>query len=127
MNSVCVIAMNDMTFFACCCRFNFVIVLKSKFIINDFIDLAERNGVMRPNISLILVDRTYCICCKETIQFLIQYYPDFYEKCLEHCPREYPDPESVKCLDLCEFGFEDFCLSCQEVTISYLLKCLIKI
>ena len=106
MNSVYVIV-NDMAFFACCCLLNFVIVLKLKFIINDFIDLAEQNGVMRPNILLILVDSTYYICCKETIQFLIQYYPDFYEKCMEHCPREYPDPESVNCLDLCEFGFED--------------------
>ena len=127
MNSVCVIAMNDMAFFACCCLFHFIIILKSKFIINDFIDLAEQNGIMRPNILLILVESTYYICCKETIQFLIQYYPDFCEKCLEHCPREYPDPESVNCLDLCEFGFEDLCLSCQEVTVSYLLKCLIKI
>ena len=126
MNSVCVYAMNDMTFFACCCLLDFVIVLKSKFIINNFIDLAEQNGVMRPNILLILVDSTYYICCKETIQFLIQYYPDFYEKCMEHCPREYPDPESVNCLDLCEFGFEDFCFSCQKITISFLLKCLIK-
>ena len=127
MNSVCVIAMNDITFFACCCLFDFVIVLKSKFIINDFIDLAEQNGIIRPNVLLILFYNTYFICCKETIQFLIQYYPDFYEKCLEHCPREYPDHESVNCLDLCEFGFEDLCLSCQEVTISYLLNCLIKI
>ena len=79
MNSVCVIAMNDMTFFACCCLLDFVIVLKSNFIINDFIDLAEQNVVMKPNILLILVDSKYNICCKETIQFLIQYYPDFYE------------------------------------------------
>ena len=127
MNSVCVIAMNDLIFFACCCLLDFVIVLKSNFIINDFIDLAEQNGVMRSNILLILVDSTYYICCKETIQFLIQYYPDFYEKCMEHCPREYPDPESVNCLDLCEFGFEDFCFSCQKITISFLLMCLIKI
>ena len=127
MNSVCVIAMNDMTFFACCCLLDFVIVLKSNFIINDFIDLAEQNGVMRPNILLILVDSTYYICCKETIHFLIQYYPDFYEKCVEHCPREYPDPESVNCSDLCEFGFQDFCFSCQKITISFLLMCLIKI
>ena len=127
MNSVCVIAMNDMTFFACCCLFDFVIVLKLKFIINDFIDLAEQNGVMRPNIITFLVDTTYYICCIETIQFLIQYYPDFYEKCMEHCPREYPDPESCNCLDLCEFGYEDFCFSCQNITISFLIKCLIKI
>ena len=116
-----------MTFFACSCLFDFVIVLKSKFTINDFIDLAEQNGVMRLNILTFLVDTTYYICCKETIKFLIEYYPDFYEKCMEHCPREYPDPESVNCLDLCEFGFEDFCFSCQKITISFLLKCLIKI
>ena len=126
MNSVYVIV-NDMTFFACCFLLDFVIVLKSKFTINDFIDLAEQNGFMRPNILLFLIDSTYYICCTETIQFLIQYYPDFYEKCLEHCPHEYPDPESVNCLDLCEFGFQDFCFSCQKITISFLLKCLIKI
>ena len=61
MNSVCVYAMNDMTFFACCCLLDFFIVLKSKFIINDFIDLGEQNGVMRPNILLMLVDSTYYI------------------------------------------------------------------
>ena len=126
MNSVYVIV-NDMAFFACCCLLDFVIVLKLKFTINDFIDLAEQNGVMRPNILLILVDSTYYICCKETIQFLIQYYPDFYEKCMEHCPREYPDPESVNCLDLCEFGFEDCYFSCQKKIFFFLLKCLIKI
>ena len=117
MNSVYVIV-NDMAFFACC-LLDFVIVLKSKFTINDFIGLAEQNGVMRPNILLILVDNTYYICCKETIQFLIQCYPDFYEKCMEHCPREYPDPESVNCLDLYQFGFEDFYFSCQKVTIFF--------
>ena len=69
-----------MTFFACSCLFDFVIVLKSKFTINDFIDLAEQNGVMRPNILLMLIDSTYYIC-----------------------------------------------FSCQKITISFLLKCLIKI
>ena len=90
------------------------------------IDLAEQNGIMRPNIFLFDADATYYICCKETIEFLVEYYPEFYEKCLD-CPHEYPDPESCNCLNLCKFGYEDFCLSCQEVTISYLLKCLIKI
>ena len=61
MNSVYVYAMNDMTFFACCCLLYFVIVLKSKFIINDFIDLGGQNGVMRPNILLMLVDSIYYI------------------------------------------------------------------
>ena len=82
---------------------------------------------MRPNILFFLIDETYYICCKETIEFLIKYYPDLYEKCMEYCPHEYPDPESCNCLDLCEFGYEDFCFSCQNITISVLIKCLIKI
>ena len=77
-----------MTFFACCCLLDFVTVLKSKFIINNFIDLAEQNGVMRPNILLILVDSTYYTCCKETIEFFIKYYSDFYEKYMKYCPHE---------------------------------------
>lgn len=115
---------DNMTFFSCSCFLDFVIVLKSKFNISDFIVLSEQNGAIRPKI--LLVDSTWYIYCKETIRFLVQYYPvDFYEKCMENCIREFLDPESVNCLDLLEF--EDLCDSCHEVTISNLLKCLINI
>ena len=58
---------------------------------------------------------------------MIEYYPEFYEKCMEQCPKEYPDPESCNCLDLCEMGFEDFCVSSEKISISFLLKCLMKL
>ena len=104
---------DNMTFFSCSCFLDFVIVLKSKFNISDFIVLSEQNGAIRPKI--LLVDSTWYL-----------YYPvDFYEKCMENCIREFLDPESVNCLDLLEF--EDLCDSCHEVTISNLLKCLINI
>ena len=50
MNSFYVDAMNDMKIFVSCCLLDLVIVLKLKFTINALIDLAEQNGIMRPNI-----------------------------------------------------------------------------
>ena len=114
------------TFFLCNCFLDFLVALKLEFNMTDFIDLAEQNGVMRQNILIFLVV-TYSICCKETIDFLIQYYPDFYEKCMEQCPKEYSDPESCNCLDLCEFGYEEFWFFCRKITITFLSKCLVKI
>lgn len=117
---------NDYKFFSCPCFLDFVILLKSKskFNITDFVTLSEKNGVTEPYI--ILTDSTWYIYCKETIRFLIHYYPeDFYEECMENCIHEFNDPLSVNCLDL--FDFRDLCDLCSDITVSNLLKCLTKV
>ena len=113
-------------YFVCSCLFDFALFSNYN-VIDEFVKSMKKMNFLKSNILILEHVDSFYIYCKETVQFLTQYYPDFYEKCMEHCPHENPDPESVNCLDLCEFGFEDLCLSCQEVTISYLLKCLIKI
>ena len=90
-----------MKIFVCCCLFDFIIQLKSKLDINDFMDLAGLNGINRPHFLFFLANETYYICCKKTIEFIVKYVPEFYERCMEHCPREYVNPESCNCLDLC--------------------------
>ena len=113
-------------YFVCSCLFEFALFSEYNGI-DEFIELMEKMNFLKSNILILERIDSFYICCKDNIQFMISYYPDFYKKCMEHCPNEYPDPESVNCLDLCEFGFEDFCVSCQEVTIFYFLKILLKI
>ena len=113
-------------YFVCSCLFEFALFSEYNGI-DEFIELMEKMNFLKSNILILERIDSFYICCKDNIQFMISYYPDFYKKCMEHCPNEYPDPESVNCFDLCEFGFEDFCVSCQEVTIFYFLKILLKI
>ena len=47
-----------MKIFVCSCLFDFVIQLKSKFDINDFINLAGLNGIDRSHILFFLLNET---------------------------------------------------------------------
>ena len=40
------------------------------------------------------------------------------------CPHEYCHFDSVNCLDLFKFGFEDFCDECLKLTTDYLSRSL---
>lgn len=90
-----------MNIFVCSCLFDFVIQLKPKFDINDFINLAGLNGIDRSHTFFFLLNETYYICCKKTIEFIVKHDPEFYERCMDHCSFEYIDAESCNCLDLC--------------------------
>lgn len=90
-----------MNIFVCSCLFDFVIQLKPKFDINDFINLAGLNGIDRSHTFFFLLNETYYICCKKTIEFIVKHDPEFYERCMDHCSFEYIDAESGNCLDLC--------------------------
>ena len=72
MNSFYVDAMNDMTTFVSCCRLDFVIVLKPKFTINALIDLAEQNGIMRPNVFFV------CLMLMQHIIFVVKKLSSFW-------------------------------------------------
>ena len=72
MNSFYVDAMNDMTVFVCCCLLDFVIVFKLKFTINALIDLAEQNGIMRPNIFF------FCLMLMQHIIFVVKELSSFW-------------------------------------------------
>ena len=72
MNSFYVDAMNDMRIFVCCCLLDFVIVLKPKSTINALIDLAEQNGIMRPNIFI------FCLMPMQHIIFVVKKLSSFW-------------------------------------------------
>ena len=72
MNSFYVDAMNNMKIFVCCCLLDFVIVLKPKFTINALIDLAEQNGIMRPNIFFL------CLMLMQRIIFVVKKLSSFW-------------------------------------------------
>ena len=81
----------------------------------------------KSNILILEYDYSFYICCKETVHLLYRCYPELYESCIDDCPNEYTDPESVNCLDFFLYEYEDLRENCESVIFSYLLKILVKI
>ena len=113
-----------MKFYVCSCLFDLVMLLKSNFEIKIFIDLAEENGIMRPNIFFTHIENDFFICCKKTIDFIAKNDSNLYNDCMAVCPHEYCHFDSVNCLDLFKFGFEDFCDECLKLTTDCLSRSL---
>ena len=113
-------------YIVCSCLFDFALFSNYNGI-NEFIESMEKMNFSKSNILILEYVDSFYICCKETVQFLYRCYPELYESCIDECPNEYTDPESVNCFDLFLYGYEDLCENCESVIFSYLLKILIKI
>ena len=85
----------------------------------------EKVDFSKSNILIHEYGDSFYISCKETVQFLYHCYPELYKSCIDECLNEYSDPESINCLDLFLYGYEDICENCESVIFSYLLRILI--
>ena len=45
-----------------------------------------------------------------------------YNDCSRICPNEAADPNSLNCIDLFEYGFENFCVGCLNIVSCFLIK-----
>ena len=70
----------------------------------------------------IFYDNSYIICCKICLEFSAKSDPCLYNDCSCVCPNEAADPNSVNCIDLFAYGFEDFCVGCLNVVSCFLIN-----
>ena len=68
-------------------------------------------------------DDSYIVCCKICLKFATKSDPYLYNDCSHKCPNEAAaDPNSVNCVDLFEYGFEDLCVECLNIVSCFLIK-----
>ena len=67
-------------------------------------------------------DNSYVVCCKICLKFAARSDPCLYNDCSRVCPNEAADPNSVNCIDLFAYGFEDFCVACLNVVSWFLIN-----
>ena len=62
------------------------------------------------------------VCCKICLDFAAKSDSHLYNDCSRVCPNEAADPNSVYCIDLFEYGLEDFCVGCLNIVSCFLIK-----
>ena len=67
-------------------------------------------------------DDSCIVCCKICLEFAAKSDPCLYNDCSGVCPNEVADPNSVNCIDLFEYGFEDLCVGCLNLVSCFLIK-----
>ena len=67
-------------------------------------------------------DNSYIVCCKICLEFAAKSDPCLYNDCSCVCPNEAADPNSVNCIDLFEYGFENLCVGCLNIVSCFLIK-----
>ena len=70
----------------------------------------------------IFYDNSYIVCCKICLEFAAKSDPCLYNDCSCVCPNEAADPNSVNCIDLFEYGFENLCVGCLNIVSCFLIK-----
>ena len=70
----------------------------------------------------IFYDNSYIVFCKICLGFAAKSDPCLYNDCSLVCPNEAADPNSVNCIDLFAYGFEDFCVGCLNILPCFLIK-----
>ena len=65
---------------------------------------------------------SYIVCCKICLEFAARSDSCLYNDFTRVCPNEAADPNSVNCIDLSEYGFEDFCVGCLNIVSCFLIK-----
>ena len=73
---------------------------------------------------LLRLKMTFLSVVKKTIDFIAKNDSSLYNDCMAVCPHEYCHFDSVNCLDLFKFGFEDFCDKCLKLTTDCLRRSL---
>ena len=67
-------------------------------------------------------DNSYIVYCKICLEFAARGDPCLYNDCSRVCSNEAADPNSVNCIDLFGYGFEDFCVGCLNIVSCFLIK-----
>ena len=70
----------------------------------------------------VFYDNSYIVCCKICLEFAAKSDPCLYNDCSCVCPNEAADPNSVNCIDLFEYGFENLCVGCLNIVSCFLIK-----
>ena len=70
----------------------------------------------------VFYDNSYIVCCKICLEFVAKSDPCLYNDCSCVCPNEAADPNSVNCIDLFEYGFENLCVGCLNIVSCILIK-----
>ena len=65
---------------------------------------------------------SYIVYCKICLEIAAKSDLFLYNDCSRVCPNEDVDLNSVNCIDLFEYGFEDFCIGCLNVVLCFLIK-----
>ena len=70
----------------------------------------------------VFYDNSCIVCCKICLDFAAKKGSHLYNDCSRVCPNEAVNPNSVNCIDLFEYSFEDFCIGCLNVVSYFLIK-----
>ena len=71
---------------------------------------------------VVFYDNYYIVCCKICLEFAAKSDPCLCNDCSRVCPNEAADPTSVNCINLIEYGFEDFSVGCLNIVSGFLMK-----
>ena len=70
----------------------------------------------------VFYDNSYIVCCKICLDFATKIDSHLYNDCSYVCPNEAANPNSVNCIELFEYGFEDFWVACLNGVLCFLIK-----
>ena len=99
-------------YFVCPCLFDIVSAL-------NYDDINELIKFLSVNYLILEYERTFYICCKDSIDFYIKYDTDS-----DTCSNL---DEPISCFDLICYGFEDACSKCEKSILDFFLDHLTKI
>ena len=106
----------------CSCLFDVTLhAIKTISMMNQYIDMIYQ---VSEQLYFNYHQGCYVACCKTFIEWAARNEDgDLYDECSKVCPHEFPDAQSVNCLDLLEFGLSDVCFGCNVVvSINFLIQ-----
>ena len=78
---------------------------------------------MQQNLIKVFHDDSYIVCCKICLEFATKNDLYLYNDCSRVCPNEaVADLNSVNCIELFEYDFEDLCAGCLNIVSCFLIK-----
>ena len=99
-------------YFLCPCLFDIVSAL-------NYGDIDELIKFLSVNYLILEHDRTFYLCCKDSIDFYFEY-----DKDSDTCSNLH---EPISCFDLICYGFEDVCSKCEKTILDFFSDHLTKI